>query len=254
MPNHKLIMLSRHKMRPNIHTIPSSALSASRSRLQKNRQRRKIPETNEGGNWKFYIIDLAGQLQPNTTQPSISIAQRTFTTPHVKYARFLYFSFSVCLLFILFLCCRAAANFHVRIYLFNFERFVRRAWGMENIRLNRENNWKNFFELDTRVGEKAGPVEKMENPIFFIVLERWTFSERYTRFEAVKGKKCVWIYAKHRQTINIWTRIPGVGWDEVEREAKWIDLAYMKEMVRWQFTWKKTADVKNSAILARIFA
>lgn len=101
--------------------------------------------------------------------------------------------------------------------------------------------------------KKRGPVEKMENPIFFIVLERWTFSERYTRFEAVKGKKCVWIYAKHRQTINIWTRIPGVGWYEGGRSGEWIDLAYMKEMVRWQFTWKKTADVKNSTILARIF-
>lgn len=234
-----------------------SFLSASRNLVHvfKKSPTKKSPETNEGGNWKFYIIDLAGQLQTNTTPPSISIAQRTFTTPHVKYARFLYFSFSVCLLFILFYAAeQRRISMYIRIYLFNFERFVRRAWGMENIRLNRENNWKNFFELDTRVGEKAGARREDGKPDIFHRPRKMDIQRKVQTLWARKRKKCVWIYAKHRQTINIWTRIPGVGWNEEWREAEWIDLAYMKEMVRWQFTWKKTADVKNSAILARIFA
>lgn len=153
----------------------------------------------EGGNFRlFYIIDLAGHSK--LTQPT-NIAQRTSTVaPRVKNEISL-FSFLRCLLFILFLSYEAAANFHVRIYLFNFKRFNA---GVENIRLNARAKIIGNFSLNwTRDIWKGA---KMENSIFFIVRLKDGHCRKVHNCEA-EGRQEK--YAKHRQTINIWTRILG---------------------------------------------
>lgn len=63
--------------------------------------------------------------------------------------------------------------------------------------------------------KEANPLEDGELDIFHRALERWTLAKGRKFWLPRKREK----YAKHRQTINIWTRIPGTcGVETSERE------------------------------------
>lgn len=120
--------------------------------------------------WKFFTY-FTLSISPDTQKkpfklPSLGhwYALSTHNVSHTNEKDERFLIFLRCLFFILFFHStrkrekrkiKAAANFHVRIYLFNFEDSVR---GWKNIRL-KKNNWKNFFELDTE-GKKERERER----------------------------------------------------------------------------------------------